>query len=78
MITGPNYEPTSIMVGSIYGLALIMAGINYGPALIMAGSINGLFMKMAGHNKTAKVLVLMPLSDDLLKLRDLEFLIQDL
>ena len=44
----------------------------------MAGSINGLFMKMAGHNKTAKVLVLMPLSDDLLKLRDLEFLIQDL
>ena len=78
MIAGPNYEPTPILVGSIYGPALIMADSIFGPALIMAGSINGLFMKMAGHNKTAKVLVLMPLSDDLLKLRDLEFLIQDL
>ena len=45
MITGPNYEPTSIMVGSIYGLALIMAGSIFGPALIMAGSING-FLKV--------------------------------
>ena len=48
MITGPYYEPTSIMDGSIYSPALIMAGFNYGPALIMAGSISSLFYKK-GH-----------------------------